>query len=131
MCLVHNEKQKMTTENYQIKEKSEHLEKRKLTNTSGDEKRIKRMRKLLKTKLHCRNLITKINIWAIPLVRYSGPFLKRMREELQQMNKKTQKLMHKALHLRDNVDKLYMLRKESRRGLASIQDSIDASRQWL
>ena len=35
-----------------------------------------RTRKLLQKKLSCRNLIKGINTWAVPLVRYSGPFLK-------------------------------------------------------
>ena len=34
---------------------------------------IRRTRKLLETKLSCRNLIKGRNIWAVPLVRYSGP----------------------------------------------------------
>ena len=37
--------------------------------------------------------------------------------------------MHKALHLRDDVDRLYVSRKEGGRGLANIEDSIDASIQ--
>ena len=37
---------------------------------------LKRTRKLLETKLFNRNLIKGINTWAVPLVRYSGPFLK-------------------------------------------------------
>ena len=37
---------------------------------------LRRTRKLLETK-HCsRNLIKEINTWAVPLVRYSGHFLK-------------------------------------------------------
>ena len=39
--------------------------------------------------------------------------------------------MHKALHPRDDVDKLYVSRKEGGRGLASIEDSLDASIQRL
>ena len=39
--------------------------------------------------------------------------------------------MHKALHSRDDVERLYVSRKEGGRGLASIEDSIDASIQWL
>ena len=35
--------------------------------------------------------------------------------------------MHKALHLRDDVDRLYVSRKEGGRGLASIEDNVDAS----
>ena len=40
--------------------------------------------------------------------------------------------MHKALHPRDEVDRLYISRKEGgSRGLASIEDNVDASIQWL
>ena len=56
--------------------------------TRGDEiKEIKKeyrriMRKLLKTKVYCRNIIKVINTWAIPLVRYTETFLKWTKEEL-------------------------------------------------
>ena len=45
------------------------------------------------------------------------------------MDQRTRKLMimHKALPPRDDVDRLYVSRKEGGRGLASIEDSIDAS----
>ena len=39
--------------------------------------------------------------------------------------------MHKALHPRDDVDRLYISRKEGGRGLASIEDSDHASIQRL
>ena len=39
--------------------------------------------------------------------------------------------MHKALHHRDDVDRLYVSRKEGGRGLASIEDNVDASIQRL
>ena len=35
--------------------------------------------------------------------------------------------MHKALHPRDDVDRLYVSRKERGRGLACIEDNVDAS----
>ena len=35
--------------------------------------------------------------------------------------------MHKALHPRDHVDRLYVSRKEGARGLASIEDSVEDS----
>ena len=44
---------------------------------------LRRTRKLLETKLNCRNLIKGINTWAVILVRYSGPFLKWTRDELE------------------------------------------------
>ena len=37
---------------------------------------LKRTRKLLETKLSRRNPMKGINIWTVPHVRYSGPFLK-------------------------------------------------------
>ena len=37
--------------------------------------------------------------------------------------------MHKALHPRDDVNRLYLSRKEGGRGLASIGDSVHASIQ--
>ena len=69
----------------------------------------------------------------MPLVRYSASFLKWTREGLKQMDQRTRKLMtmHKALHPRDEVDRLYVSRKEGRRGLASIEDTDDASIQRL
>ena len=39
--------------------------------------------------------------------------------------------MHKALHSRDDVDRLYESKKEEERGLASTEDSVDASIQRL
>ena len=94
---------------------------------------LRRTRKLLETKLSGRNIVKGINTWAVPLVRYSGPFLKWTRDELKQMDKRTRKLMtmHKALHPRDDVDRPYVSRKEGGRGLASIEDRVDASIQRL
>ena len=69
-----------------------------------------RTRKLLKTKLSSGNPIKgKI---PVPLIRYSGPFLKWTRDELKEMDQRTRKLMtmHKALHPRDDVDRLYVPR---------------------
>ena len=48
---------------------------------------LRRTRKLLEIKLNSRYLSKGINTWAIPLVRYSGPFLKWTRDELKQWNK--------------------------------------------
>ena len=69
---------------------------------------LRRTRKLLETKLSSRNLIKGINTWTVPLVRYSGLFLKWTRDEPN--NKKTN----------DNAEGIT-------RGLASIEDNIDAS----
>ena len=86
-------------------------------------KRPRRHRKVLETKLNCRNLI----------VRYSGPFLKWTKEELKQMDQNTKKLMriHKALHPRDDVARLYVSRKEEGRSFGCTENSVDTSIQLL
>ena len=96
--------------------------------TKDTKEYLRRTRKLIEIKLSSRNLNKEINTWAVPLVRYSGPFLKWTKEELKQMDQRTRKLMtmHKALHPRDDVD-----RKEWRRRLASIKDTVDATIQRL
>ena len=92
---------------------------------------IRRTRKLLETKLSSRNLIKGINTWDVPLIRYPGPFLNWTWDELKQMDQRTIKLMtmHKALHPRDDDDRLYVSRKDWGRELASIEDTVDASKQ--
>ena len=90
---------------------------------------LRRTRKQLETKLSSRNLIKGINTWDVPLFKYSGPFLKWTRDELQQMDQRTRKLMtmHKALHPRDDVERRYVSRKDGGRRLTRIEDSVDAS----
>ena len=94
---------------------------------------LRRTRKLLETKFSSRNLIKGINTCAVPLDRYSGTFLKWTRDELKQMHQRTRKvkIMHKALHPSDDVDRLYISRKEGGRGLVSIEERVDASIQRL
>ena len=78
-------------------------------------------RKLQETKLSGKNFINGINTYTVPLIRYSGPFLKWTREELHEMEQRIRKLisMHKALHLKDDVERLS--RKEDGRKFTSIQ----------
>ena len=94
---------------------------------------LRRTRNLLKIKLSSRNLIKGINTWAVDFVRYSRLFLTWTKEERKQMDQRSWKLMtkHQALNPRDNIDRLNVIRKEEGRELASIEDSIDASIQWL
>ena len=93
------------------------------------------MKEKIKTKYlkRTRNLIKGINTWAVPLVRYSGPFLKWISVELKQMDQRTRKVMtlYQALHPRNNVDRLYVSRKEGGRGLVSIEENFDTSIQRL
>ena len=80
---------------------------------------LRRTRKQLETNLFSRNLIKGINTLSTVRVRYWGLFLKRTRNELKQMDRRTRKLMtmHKTLHPRDDFDRLCLSRKEGGRGL--------------
>ena len=86
---------------------------------------LRRTRKLLETKQCIRNLIKGINTWAVTQVRYSEQFLKWTRE-LKQMDQKIRKLitMHKALHPRDDVDRLYVSRKGEEEGLPAMKTAL-------
>ena len=67
------------------------------------------------------------------LIRYWGHFLELTSDEFKQMDQRTRQLktMHKALHPRHDVDRLYVSKKEGGRGLVSIEDSVDALIQRL
>ena len=79
---------------------------------------FRRVRKVLETKLNGRNIIKGINTWAISLLRYSAAFLDWKEAELEQMNRRTRKLMtmHRALNPKSNVARIYLSRKEGGRG---------------
>ena len=81
------------------------------------------MRKILETKLNGGNIITGIKTWAISLLRYSSAFLDWTGAELQQMDRRTRKLitMHQALNSKSVVARIYLSRKEGGRVLESVQ----------
>ena len=96
------------------------------------EKNPRRTKKLLETKLSSRNLIKGINTWTVSLIRYSVPFLKWTSDELIQMDLRTRKLMTMQRHyIPETTLTDYMYQKEGGRGLASVEDSVDASIQRL
>ena len=81
---------------------------------------------ITREKLDSKNIVKMTITWVFSLVRYLGPFLKWTREKLKQMDQRKRKpiTMHKVLHSRDDIDSLYLSRRESRRWLASIEDSV-------
>ena len=88
---------------------------------------IKRLRKLLTSKLNDGNLVCRDNTWAVSLLRYSAAFVSWRKNELQAIDRKTRKLftIYGALHPKSDVDRLYIPRKEGGRGLISIEDCVD------
>ena len=71
---------------------------------------IRRLRKVLMSKLNGGNLVRGVNTWAVSLLRYSAAFVSWRRSELQTIDRKTRKLftIYGALHLKSDVDRLYI-----------------------
>ena len=84
---------------------------------------------MLETKLNGGNIIKAINTWAIPVLRYSAPFLKWRKTELQELDRRTRKLltMHNAHHPKSNVERIYIPRKEGGRGLLNVEDTVNTA----
>ena len=61
---------------------------------------IRRLRKVLKSKLNGVNLVCGVNAWAVSLLRYSAAFVTWSRSELQAIDRKTRKVftIYRALH---------------------------------
>ena len=70
------------------------------------EEYIKRLRKVLKSKLNGENLVRGVNTWAVSLLRYSATFASWRKSELQVIDRKTRKLftIYGALHPKSDVD---------------------------
>ena len=87
---------------------------------------LRRIRKVLESKLNGGNVIMAMNTWAVSLVRYSAAFIEWTGTELEGLDRKTRKVMtmHGALHPKSDVDRLYLPRKEGGRGLISIEDTV-------
>ena len=90
---------------------------------------IRRLRKVLKSKLNGRNLVRGVNTWAVPLIRYSAAFVSWRKSELQAIDRKTRELftMYEALNPKSDVDRFYI----PTRGLISIEDCVELAIRGL
>ena len=88
---------------------------------------IRRLRKVLKSKLNGGSLVRGVNTCGVSLLRYSAAFVSWRKSELQAIDGKTRKLftIYGALHPKSDVDRLYIPRKEGGRGLISIEDCVE------
>ena len=114
-----------------ILEADKFLEERMKLNVSKEY--IRRLRKVLKSKLNGGNLLRGVNAWAVSLLRYSAAFVSWRKSEVQAIDRKTRKLVtvYGALHPKSDVDRLYIPRKEGRRGLISIKDCVELAIRGL
>ena len=94
---------------------------------------IKRLRKVLKSKLNGGNLFRRVNAWAVSVLRYSAAFVTWRKSELEAIDRKTRKLftIYGALHPKSDIDRLYIPRKEGGRGLISIKDCVELAIRGL
>ena len=94
---------------------------------------IRRLRKVLKSKLNGGNLVRGVYAWAVSLLRYSAAFASWRKSELEAIDRKTRKLftIYGALHPKSDIDRLYIPRKEGRRGLISINDFVELAIRGL
>ena len=65
---------------------------------------IRRLRKVLKSKLNGGNLVRGVNTWEVSLLRYSAAFVSWRKNELQAIDRKTRKLF--------TIDYTFVERKE-------------------
>ena len=94
---------------------------------------IRKLRKVLKSKLNGGNLVRGVNTWAVPLLRYSAAFVSWRKRELQSIDRKTKKLftIYGASHCKSDVYRLYIPRNEGGRGLVSIEDCVELAIRGL
>ena len=87
----------------------------------------KRLRQILKSRLNAKYKIDAINIYAIPVISYTGGIVKWTVQEMEELNRKTRKMinMYKGLHPRSDVDRLYLPRRLGGRGLKNIRDVLE------
>ena len=81
----------------------------------------------MKSKLIGGNLVQGVNTWEVPLLRNSAAFISWKKCELQAVYRKTRKLfsIYSGLHPNSHVDRLYIPRKDGRRGLIAIEYCVD------
>ncbi|XP_053114405.1 uncharacterized protein LOC128328439 [Hemicordylus capensis] len=94
---------------------------------------IRRVRKILKSKLNGGNTIQAINTWAIPVIRYTAGITDWTQAELETLDHKTRQIMtiNHALHPRSDVDRLYLPRSSGGRGMLQVHQTVEEEKRGL
>ena len=89
---------------------------------------IRRVRNVLKSKLNGGNIISAINSRAVSIFRYGAGIIKWTKNELEELDRKTRKLMsmYGAQHPKADVDRLHLKRCDDGRGLIGVEDCVQA-----
>ena len=89
-------------------------------------KKYKRhVRKIWTSELYSGNKITAHNTFAVPLITPTIGSLSWMRKDIEDLDKATRRIMcyTGSLHMRSNINRICVPRKQGGRGLASIEDT--------
>ena len=80
----------------------------------------------MKSKLNDRYKIQATNSWAVSLMRYGAGIVQWNTNELQEIDKRTRKVMtiDKELHPRSDVARIYVTRTKVGRGLIRCEDCV-------
>jgi hypothetical protein len=83
---------------------------------------------ILKSELNARNKVTAIGALAVPVLRYSFGIINWRIEGIKKINRKTRKIltMYKMHHLKVDIDRLYVKRKERGRKLVQVEAAYKA-----
>ena len=73
---------------------------------------VRRVKKVIRSKLNGGNMVRVINSWAVSLLRYSSGVVRWTKVELMNLDRKTRKLLiiQDALHARADGSRLYLMR---------------------
>ena len=87
---------------------------------------FRRARLVMRSRLNGRNKIRALNTWAISLLRYGAGILNWRKNVLDEMDRKTRKIMtiNKEFHPKSDIVRLYVPRSKGGRGLLSCKSCI-------
>ena len=94
---------------------------------------LKRVRKIWNSKLYSRNKVVAHNIFAIPVLSPTFGILDWTKQELENLDIKTRKILTASgsFHINSDIGRLYCYRKNGGRGLNSIADTFISRRVSL
>ena len=92
-----------------------------------------RFRSVLSSHLNGHYKMIALNCYAIPVIRYSAGILNWTQAELDDIDRKSRKLLtiYKGLHPKADVDRLYLPRKSGGRGLVNVRQMVAVETQAL
>ena len=87
---------------------------------------LRRFKLVIKSQLNGKNKIKAANTWAVSLMRYGAGTINWNKEELQEIDRKSRKIMtmNKELHPRSDVTRIYVPREKGGRGLISCESYV-------